>query len=135
MMLPPLRKARRVHNMLCIAFLATLVAASLVCAEDPPDFVTEWGIQGAAAGEFDHPADMVLDSHNRLVFADTRNYRIQRFDRDGNYLDGWGRRGTGPGEFLAPLAVAFAPNDDVFVVDTANNRVTRFNDSGEFLYM
>ena len=128
-------KAPITRGALWLVLLGVLSFASVANAEDPPHYVTEWGIQGSAPEQLDDPADMVLDHQNRLVFADTGNHRIKRFDRDGNYLDGWGGLGSGPGQLHSPLAVGIAPNSDIFVVDRGNSRIVRFSDSGAFIEM
>lgn len=68
--------------------LLVLLGANGVLAE--PDvlfaFGTDYYNPGSGPGEFDHPADVAVDSQGRIYVADTRNHRIQIFDADGNYL-------------------------------------------------
>jgi DNA-binding beta-propeller fold protein YncE len=46
-----------------------------------------FGAVGHAAGEFMTPHALLIDRRNRVVVADRENNRVQRFDRDGRFLD------------------------------------------------
>ena len=46
-----------------------------------------FGAVGHAAGEFMTPHALLIDRQNRVVVADRENNRVQRFDRDGNFLN------------------------------------------------
>lgn len=43
---------------------------------------------------------IAVDAENNIFVLDRGNYRIQKYDRNGNYLQTIGRKGQGPGEFL-----------------------------------
>ena len=49
-----------------------------------------WGSQGTAEGEFKKPGVIALDSSGNVYVSDNLNYRIQKFDRNGNFLRMWG---------------------------------------------
>src|SRR4030081_931484 len=65
-------------------------------------FITAWGRKGAAAGEFDTPHALAMDSAGRLFVADRANDRIQIFDQDGKFLAEWKQFGRPRGLFLCP---------------------------------
>lgn len=46
--------------------------------------------------------DIAVDSKGNIYVLDARNFRIQKFDRIGKYLQTIGRQGQGPGEFQRP---------------------------------
>ena len=48
---------------------------------------------------------MRFDAGGNLVIAESRNNRIQRFDRAGNHLETWGEAGAGPGQFDMPYGI------------------------------
>ena len=54
---------------------------------------------------FNRVMDIQVDSKGNIYVADTSNYRIQKFDRNGKYLQTIGRQGQGPGEFEYPSRV------------------------------
>jgi sugar lactone lactonase YvrE len=53
------------------------------------DLVRSWGAEGEGPSEFVLPHDVVVDERDRVLVCDRENRRVQRFDRDGNYLGEW----------------------------------------------
>jgi sugar lactone lactonase YvrE len=53
------------------------------------DLIRSWGAEGEGPGEFVLPHDVVVDERDRVLVCDRENRRVQRFDRDGNYLGEW----------------------------------------------
>src|SRR6266481_49957 len=51
--------------------------------------ITAWGKHGKAAGEFDTPHGIALDSMGRVYIADRANNRIQIFEPDGKFVAEW----------------------------------------------
>ncbi len=47
--------------------------------------------------------DIKVDNEENIYVLEFGNLRIQKFDRNGNYLCTMGRQGQGPGEFQRPL--------------------------------
>jgi DNA-binding beta-propeller fold protein YncE len=56
------------------------------------ELARSWGTPGAAPGEFHLPHGLALDGEDRLYVADRLNSRVQRFCRDGSFLDEWPAR-------------------------------------------
>ena len=52
-------------------------------------FSFRWGSQGNGDGQFDRPVDIATDSSGNVYITDQNNNRIQKFDRDGNFLTKW----------------------------------------------
>jgi DNA-binding beta-propeller fold protein YncE len=77
-------------------------------------FIKTWGRKGTARGEFDTPHSLAMDSRGRLFVADLRNFRIQIFDQDGNFLDEWKQFGMPGGLFIDR-------NDTIYVADSLSN--------------
>jgi DNA-binding beta-propeller fold protein YncE len=63
-------------------------------------FIKEWGRKGSAAGDFDTPHSLAMDSQGRLFVADLRNFRVQIFDQDGRYLAEWKQFGMPGGLYI-----------------------------------
>ena len=86
-----------------------------------------WGGPGAAAGQFNAPEGLGVDSSGRVYVADSGNARVQRFGPSGAFLDAWGGYGHADGQFVEPDDVVVGANGDSFVSDTFNNRLERFS--------
>jgi sugar lactone lactonase YvrE len=77
-------------------------------------FIKAWGKKGSAAGEFDAPHGLAMDSAGRLFVADRSNSRIQIFDQDGKFLAEWR-------QFGRPSGVFIDKHDTIYVADSTSN--------------
>jgi hypothetical protein len=114
---------------------------------EPYTFVLKWGSTGSGNGQFNlAPADLGLpggiafDSMDNVYIIDRGNSRIQKFDKNGNYLLQWGTYGTGDNQFMWPAAISIDRNDNVYVSDGPWERcypnlprVLKFTSQGVFL--
>jgi len=74
-------------------------------------FIAAWGKKGTAAGEFDTPHAIAVDSHERVYVADRSNSRIQVFDANGKFIADWK-------QFGRPSGVYIDANDMIYVADS-----------------
>jgi DNA-binding beta-propeller fold protein YncE len=74
-------------------------------------FLTAWGKKGTAAGEFDVPHAIAVDSKERVYVADRSNSRIQVFDANGKFVADWK-------QFGRPSGVYVDGNDVIYVADS-----------------
>jgi len=89
------------------------------------EFVKKWGSKGTGEGQFTVPYDVDVDSKGDVWVADRGNPRIQKFDKDGNFLFKLGSVGSKEGQFNNPRQVAVDINIKyLYVVDSKNNRIT-----------
>ncbi|MCA9954276.1 MAG: 6-bladed beta-propeller [Ardenticatenaceae bacterium] len=99
----------------------------------------QWGGEGPAEGQFNCYEDkgticgLAVDGQDNVYVVDKGNYRIQKFDADGNFLLSWGSQGTGDGQFVRPIYVAVDAQGHVFVTDDRNPVVQKFDADGVFL--
>ncbi|NIO47897.1 MAG: hypothetical protein GTN73_00445 [Candidatus Aminicenantes bacterium] len=96
-------------------------------------FKLSFGSSGTGDGELDYPTDVAVDDSGNIYVADGFNYRIQKFDSDGNYLDQWGSLGTGDGQFDRPSSIEYAPDGYLYVGDFGNNRIQIFDTDGNYI--
>ncbi len=96
-------------------------------------FVTKWGSQGTADGQFEIPWGIAVDSSNNVFVADTANHRIQKFTNSGTFVTKWGSQGTADGQFEGHRNVAVDSSGNVFVADTDNHRIQKFTNDGDFI--
>jgi DNA-binding beta-propeller fold protein YncE len=83
---------------------------------------------GWSSSSFDKPTGVATDGVNVYV-SDYGNHRIQRFDRDLNYISSFSTRDTSDviSRFGYPLDVALSELGDLFILDGENIRVIKFN--------
>jgi len=72
-----------------------------------------------------------VDSDGNIFVLDGGNYRIQKFDKDGNYLQTIGRKGQGPGEFQRPIGLYLDSKGNIYVIDV--RKIHIFNEKNEFV--
>lgn len=86
---------------------------------------------GNEPGSFGLVTDVVEDSRGCLYVSEYGEYdRIQKFDKNGQFLFQWGGHGPEPGHFIRPQNMAVDENDHVWVVDACNDRVQVFDATG-----
>ncbi len=75
---------------------------------------------------------MGVDKDGNIFALDQGNYRIQKYDRNGNYLQTIGRQGQGPGEFEDYFTFLYLDShDNIYVLD--NRRIHEFKSNGELI--
>lgn len=101
--------------------------------------IVEWGKFGTDIGEFNFYEDrgtvcgIATDYEDNIFVVDKGNYRIQKFDGNGNFLTSWGSKGLAEGQFIRPIYVASDAQGHVFVTDDRNPVVQKFDNNGQFL--
>jgi hypothetical protein len=86
------------------------------------------GGYGWLGGSFDDPDGIATDGINIYV-SDYGNHRIQRFDRDLNYISSLHTRDTSEAgcRFGYPIDIALSESGDLFIIDGENVRILKFN--------
>ncbi|MDQ3168847.1 MAG: peptidyl-alpha-hydroxyglycine alpha-amidating lyase family protein [Acidobacteriota bacterium] len=75
-------------------------------------FLSQWGVPGSGAGEFDLPHGIAIDAAGRVYVADRSNARVQVFDAGGRFHSQWQQKALG-----RPYAIAIGPDGKAYVVD------------------
>ena len=73
----------------------------------------------------------MFDEDNNLYVADGGNFRVQKFDSDGNYLLQFGSQESDPGLFDSTWGIA-AHNGKVYVAYEHRQCVSVFTTTGQF---
>jgi hypothetical protein len=105
-----------------------------------------FGDTGTGNGEFNVPAwnnylDVAFDTVGNIYVGDPLNFRVQKFDSNGNFLSQFGSQGTGDGEFSGVRGIATDSFNNVYVVDAnidlyaggVDGTVEKFSPSGDFI--
>lgn len=102
----------------------------------PNAFTPEVKIAQFGEGEvFAEPADMIVDSRNRVIVADKGNNRIVILDENFELLhiiDGYTDEDGSAQTFLNPQGVYATADGSLYVADTDNSRIVVFD--GDYQY-
>ena len=98
---------------------------------------TIWDTNGIT-NAFYRPTELTIDSQGNIYVIDGGNHRVQKFDKDGNFILMWGGPGAGEGQFLFNVPPAHygsitVDKDGYVYVTDHHNRVQKFDSSGNFL--
>lgn len=94
----------------------------------------EIGGYGWDEESFDDPVDVFATPLNVYV-SDKNNHRIQRFDKDLNYISQLSARENAPfnEQFGYPLGCVTSSQGDLFILDSENKRIIKFDLFGNFI--
>jgi DNA-binding beta-propeller fold protein YncE len=106
-----------------------------------PQLLTKWGGSAEAghassplaqeAGQLRSPWGIAVDGAGDVYVTDTGNHRVEKFDREGNFISQWGGFGNGDGQFNFPYGITVDTKGSVFIVDSGNTRVQQFMPADE----
>ena len=116
-----------------ISFLLIIIAVVwlvwIPSAKEPGYvFISTWGEQGSAPGQFNDPTGIAV-TDDEVFVSDARNARIQVFDYDGNFKRQFGTRGNGFGQLGRPMNLSIV-GDEIYVADYWNDRIQVFTLDG-----
>jgi hypothetical protein len=80
---------------------------------------------------FYDPRNIAVDEQGNIFILERGNCRIQKFDKNGNYLQTIGKKGQGPGELERPYSLFLDKNNNIYVSD--RRKIHFFNHTGEFV--
>ncbi|MDH5467157.1 MAG: NHL repeat-containing protein [Candidatus Aminicenantes bacterium] len=80
---------------------------------------------------FYNPGNIAVDDQGNISILERGNCRIQKFDKNGKYLQTIGKKGQGPGEFERPYSLLLDKNNNIYVSD--RRKIHFFNHTGEFV--
>ena len=93
--------------------------AVVVLDKDSGKTLQTIGEPGGEPGKFNRPTHVSVDQQGNIYVNDSFNYRIQKFDPNGNYLKHFGYQGDTLGGFARPKGIAVDHDGLVYAVDTA----------------
>jgi DNA-binding beta-propeller fold protein YncE len=92
-----------------------------------------FGRHGGERGEFNLPIEVQVKD-GVVVVVDAMNFRVQLFDRDGNFQAQIGTSGDPAGGIYRPKGVGIDSEDHIYVVDSELGMVQVFDRMGRLLY-
>lgn len=115
--------------MLCLLAPLQLTAQTTLIFKDS----VGTGIDGNGNGELNFPQEILVNSDGSFLVADNGNHRVQKFDKNGNYVSQFGGSGKTDGKFNGPNGIAQDSKGNLFITDRYNNRVQKFDKDGNFI--
>jgi len=88
-------------------------------------------LEGDEAYVIGKPADVAVDSRGQILVLDRGYCHVQKYDKEGRYVQSIGRKGEGPGEFYLPTAMTTDDFDNVYIA--GDNKVSVFDESGRHI--
>ncbi len=82
-----------------------------------PEYIKTIGILGGEPGQFNQPVQIALDEEGNLYVADCGNSRIQKLDKEGNFI--FQISGVDDNDKISfPIGVSIGLNGDIYISDT-----------------
>ena len=100
------------------------------CAHHSSTADAVWAAGGRGEGELVQPRAIDYDRATDTFVVVDRTARVQRYDHDGNYLNGWRMPEWERGK---PVGVSFGPDGNIWVPDTHYHRVVVYTPTGELV--
>lgn len=100
-------------------------------------FIESWGTTGSEEGQIRFMpgpfGGIAFASDGGFYVSDSANRRIQKFNRDREFVTAWGSFGSGDDQFLVPNEIAVDGDDNVYVHDDDLAVTKKFTAAGEFV--
>ncbi len=92
-----------------------------------------FGKNGIRDGEFNFPTNIFIDAKKNIYITDSMNFRIQVFDKEGNFLFKFGQIGDALGDFSKPKGIAVDSDGNIYVADAHFDNIQIFDRNGKLL--
>ena len=114
-------------------YVSDLEKNNIVKLDSLGNEIVSIGGYGWSESSFDRPISIITNTLSVYV-ADENNDRVQRFDKDLNFLSLYtGSLENGSIEFAYPISVEISSIGDLYILENDNNRILKFNLTGEYL--
>ena len=91
------------------------------------------GTRGRDEGNFNLALQITTAPDGTVYVTDSGNFRVQAFDRDGNFKLAFGSVGRKSGQFARPKGIAADPDGNIYVADAAFGNFQVFDAKGRLL--
>ncbi|PLX16926.1 MAG: hypothetical protein C0601_08810 [Candidatus Muiribacterium halophilum] len=94
------------------------------------DFRMDYGF---GKGEFKNPFYMDVDANDNLYVNEIGNNRIQKFSKEGRYLNSFGKTGLGKGTFIGKFTFVISKDGFISIADYARSIMQIFDITGAYI--
>ena len=118
-----------------LALAASVAAAMAVRAEALQfEYVTSFGTQGSAEGQFEYVEDFAFTRAGQLLVTDAGHAWVQAFDpKSGAFLARFGGKGEGDANLEKPEGIAVDGDGNIFIADYTTGFVVKYD--ADFKYV
>jgi DNA-binding beta-propeller fold protein YncE len=95
--------------------------------------LSSFGRHGGERGEFNSPIEVQV-KNGVVAVVDAMNFRVQLFDRDGNFQAQIGTSGDPAGGIYRPKGIGIDSENHIYIVDSELGMVQVFDRRGRLLY-
>ena len=89
---------------------------------------------GDSNNTFNMPRDVAVDKEGNILVLDSGEHRIQKFNKDGEFIKSIGRKGQGPGEFSTrPESIDVDNDNNILVAENGGKRLTKLSKEGDYI--
>ncbi|HUM07167.1 MAG TPA: 6-bladed beta-propeller [Terriglobales bacterium] len=92
-----------------------------------------FGQHGEKNGEFNLPTELMIGS-GVIAVVDAMNFRIQTFDRKGNFQSAFGNMGDADDALFRPKGIGLDSENHIYLVEGLSGTVRVFDREGQLLY-
>jgi len=92
-----------------------------------------FGQHGEKNGEFNLPTELMI-RNGIVAVVDAMNFRIQTFDRQGNFQSAFGNLGDSEEALFRPKGIALDSENHIYLVEGLSGTVQVFDREGQLLY-
>lgn len=85
------------------------------------------GEQGSAVVQFSGPRGIAVDTNDNILIVDGGNHRLQKFNRNVEFVASVGTMGSGLNQFMYPTGIAISKRRMIYVCDRDNGRIQILN--------
>lgn len=93
------------------------------------------GETGSKEGTFYRPTHVIVDHYGNIYVNDAFNFRIQKFDPQGKFIESFGALGDAIGSFARPKGLDIDKEGHLYVADAAFENVQIFDDKTTHLLL
>ena len=107
-----------------------MVAPEIQVFDNDGTFLRKFGSGGFDEGEFRHPTGIAVDANGNVYVADYENKRVQKFNRNGEFILSWQIGSGTPG---TPEGIGIDANGRIYITDYDRGRVEIYTANGSFI--